>query len=196
MRCYHQADVQPIQAGQNEVLISPLSIYLEHDSLRVETQTRHPNQHPTVFDVVESRKVIDINDKSTHDESLVALRKERNALKAHLAALNDQSKILTSYANTLTLKSRKVQELDNFLEFHLNWEKKRLEEKGAASDRLEDLDQEIAIKEAKIKKKAGDGKTRQVKCVSIIVSADENDSAEVILSYSRLTHSSRSNLIS
>ncbi|KAF8336390.1 uncharacterized protein EI90DRAFT_3014164 [Cantharellus anzutake] len=169
------------EAGQNEIVISPLSSFLEQDSLRVETETPHPNQNLSVFDVVESYKDIDTGEKPEADQSLVGLRKERNSLNAHFSALEKQGDILSSYANSFDSKTTSTERLTDFLDRYVDLERTRNQELDTISCRLKEVAEEIAKKEAK--KNAGANESNKVKRVTVIVSADEKGSAEIILSY-------------
>ncbi|KIO31147.1 hypothetical protein M407DRAFT_138713 [Tulasnella calospora MUT 4182] len=180
--CVYQADRAEIkrtfqvelETGQNEVCIAGLPSCLDSESIRVEGVG-----NAVIFDVIYSPPPKDTKPKDT--EETKSIRDEVAKLKSDRAILEEQSRLLESYSNSLKSDKSDVGALTDFFGMYTD-------QKRAINADLAKLSDEISEAEKKLLEKlkelrTDDESSRRGAKVTIIVLAEKKGKAELSLWY-------------
>ena len=156
---------------------------LESDSIRVETETTSASQALTVFDVIYVTPQSEY--EYSQSDPFVELEDKRATLKNRLETIERQKKVLSSYADGLNGKDTDAEQLESFLEMYGSRSEKSHALKLGLTKELENVRREI---EEGRKKSTSEYEAKKSAGVDIIILAEEEGFADVILSYGRGIH--------
>ncbi|KAG8931696.1 hypothetical protein FRC02_002347 [Tulasnella sp. 418] len=167
-----------LKAGQNEVVIDRLPKCLDKDSIRVDGIG-----NAVIFDVIYSPPppVDPSTTKVEEKKALKELRTKQASLESEMAIAERQAQALDSYSNSLTADKVDLQALTSFLDLYSEKKAKIHEQVSKVADELEELGKQIHELESKLYVDLS-GRKRAVK-VTVVVLAEEDGKAELLLSY-------------
>ena len=183
-----------MQDGQNEISISRLPNDLESDSLRVEVETKSASHGLTVFDVVYLPSTYDSSKTYDSGSELEKLNETVSRLDARLSVLGTQKGILGKFGDSLRATPHSdggaahggssVETLEAFLDVFSTRHGKIYEEtrslqaeKATTQERINEI----------LKKESSEQEESRSTGVSVVLLADEDGPAELVLSYGTLT---------
>lgn len=163
------------QAGQNHVTIENLPNWILEDSIRAEG-----TGNATIFDVI--YRHAPIISKPANPE-IITLQDEKAALQSKRDAFEYQSEILKSYAQSLHGDHTRQDTLKEFLGFYAVNQGTIHVEKTETNRKIKELDDRI--KELKNAANVGDDSMNRRAQVSLVILAEKEGPAEIMLSYGR-----------
>ncbi|KAF8332763.1 uncharacterized protein EI90DRAFT_2918099 [Cantharellus anzutake] len=166
------------KVGQNEISIGRLPKVLESDSIRVETETASSSQALTVFDVIYVAP--QLGGDSSQSDPFKGLEDKRAVLQNKLDIIQRQSNLLSSYAEGLNDKVKKVEQLESFLEMYSTRSEKSHALKQELSNELAGLTLEL---QERREQSNSEHEARKFAGVNVVILAEEEGPADVILSY-------------
>ncbi|EJD47257.1 hypothetical protein AURDEDRAFT_184088 [Auricularia subglabra TFB-10046 SS5] len=163
-----------LKAGQNKVVVSRLPSCLDQDSIRVDGIGA-----ATIFDVIYSppstANQSEINDRTQ------GLRKQRAELISERSVLERELAILDQYAGTLNAKDATSNQLGAFLDFYAEKKTGLNNSLAVLGDRISAVDKDIRIEQTASHTNIGAQELGVT--ITIVVLAEEDDNAELSLSY-------------
>jgi hypothetical protein len=168
-----------IQTGQNHITVEKLPNCLLGDSIRAEGCA-----HATIFDVIYKPPAYIYR---SDGPEITKLYEERNVLAAKITRSNTQSKVLTTYSESLTAGSATPDSLHEFLRIYEAAESKLFDERAETNQKILALDSRIqALRNAA---NIGDASKNRRAQITVVVFADRDGQAQINLSYGTCSRS-------
>lgn len=140
--------------------------------------------HATIFDVIYKPPAYV---HRLDGPEITKLYEERNVLTAKLARSNAQSKVLTTYSESLTAGSATPESLQEFLRIYDAAKSKLYDERAETNQKIKELDSNVqALRNAA---NVGDASKNRRAQITIVVFADRDGQAEITLSYGTCSRS-------